>query len=199
MANFDEYITEHLLNPYLSHFSTEGLEIGPGGGRLTVLLVPRTKELYLVESSKTMLKHLKQRFARIPNVHYYHIDGMNLPELPPESLDYVIAFDVFVHFEPRLIYWYLRQIVQLLKPGGTGIIHYANFLTPIGWQQFEMDLESNVQHRSHFAAFDAMCPQLMTKFLEVFRLEAISADIGIIPRDAVAVFRKPLKNLSRVS
>jgi SAM-dependent methyltransferase len=191
IANFEDYINKHVLDPYLPSYATEGLEIGPGGGRLTSLLVPRTKVLHLAESSEAMLRHLKGRFVGANNLHYYHTDGMTLPALRPGSLDYVTAFDVFVHFEARLIYWYLRQMTNLLKPGGTGIIHYANVLTPIGWHEFEIRLESNLQKR-HFAAFGVMCPQLMARFLETLELEIISSDIGVIPRDAIAVFRKPL-------
>ena len=194
IPNFDEYINKHLLNPYLPSGAEEGLEIGPGGGRLTALLVPRTKLLHLAEPSEAMLRHLKQRFAGASNLRYYHTDGMTLPALPPGSLDYVIALDVFVHFEPRLVYWYLRQIMHLLKPGGMGIIHYSNTLTPIGWQQFEMDLEQNVQHRTSFAAFGVMCPHLMAQFLESLGASVISADTGVIPRDAIAVFQKPVKS-----
>lgn len=196
IANFDAYISKHLLDPYLPHGAEEGLEIGPGGGRLTALLVPRTRLLHLAEPSEAMIRHLRQRFAGVSNLRYYHTNGMTLPALPPESLDYVITFDVFVHFEPRLVYWYLRQIMHLLKPSGMGVIHYANVLTPIGWQQFEMDLELNVQHRTSFAAFGVMCPQLMTRFLKSLELEVISADIEVIPRDAIAVFRKPAANRS---
>jgi SAM-dependent methyltransferase len=193
IANFDDYINKYLLNPYLPSCAMEGLEIGPGGGRLTVLLAPRTKVLHLAETSQAMLRHLKERFVGVNNVHYYHTDGMTLPALRPGSLDYVIAFDVFVHFEARLVYWYLRQVAHLLKPGGTGIIHYANVLTPIGWQEFETRLEFNVQKR-HFAAFGVMCPQLMGRFLEALELEMISPDTGLIPRDAIAVFRKPVED-----
>jgi len=196
VANFGEYINKHLLSPYLPSVATEGLEIGPGGGRLTAMLVSRTRVLHLADASEAMLQHLKQRFAGVSNLHYYHTDGMTLPTLPPKSLDYVISFDVFVHFEPRLVYWYLRQIAHLLKPGGTGIVHYANVLPPIGWQQFEIDLEKNLQRRANFAAFGVMCPQLMARFLEACQLEVISVDLGLIPRDAIAVFRKPVKESS---
>lgn len=193
IANLGEYINMRLLNPYLPSSAEGGLEIGPGGGRLTAMLVPRTKTLHLADASKAMLQHLKLRFADMHNLRYYHTDGMNLPVFQPGSLDYVIAFDVFVHFEARLIYWYLRQIAPLLKPGGTGIIHYANVLTPIGWQQFQMDLKSNVRYRASFAAFGVMCPQLMARFLEALELEVVSADIGLIPRDAIAIFRRPVE------
>lgn len=191
VTDFLGYINQHLLDPYLPPDAVEGLEIGPGGGRLTALLVPRTEVLHLADASEAMLQHLKKRFAGVSNLRYYHTNGVTLPALKPSSLHYVIAFDVFVHFEPRLIFSYLRQIVSLLKAGGTGIIHYANALTPIGWQTIEMDLEANCIGRAGFGAFGVMCPQLMQKFLEVLEVEVLSLDLEIIPRDAIAVFRKP--------
>lgn len=189
IANFDAYLIEHLLNPYLPS-ATEGLEIGPGGGRLTRLLLPRTKVLHLVDSSPAMLAHLRRRFTDAPNLRYHRTDGVKLPELQPESIDYVIAFDVFVHFEPRLLFGYLKQISHVLKPGGTGIVHYSNVMTPIGWQQFKIDVKINPESRTHFATLGVMCPQLMERFLQSLQMEIVSSDLGIIPRDAVAVFRK---------
>ena len=191
VAHFDDRICTNLLDKFLPPQAPEGLEIGPGGGRLTSLLIPRTGMLHLADASEAMLRHLKQRFASVSSLRFYHTDGMTLPSLLPSSLDYVISFDVFVHFEPRLVFWYMRQIKQLLKPGGVGLIHYATILSPIGWQQFEMDLEHNVKHRTSFSSFGVMCPQLMGKFLEVLDLQVVSSDVGLIPRDAIVVFRKP--------
>jgi SAM-dependent methyltransferase len=188
---FDRFLEDNLLNLYLPRLAAQGLEIGPGGGRLTQLLLPRTTILHVVDVSEAMLQHLQRRFAPEPKLRYYLADGMTLPALPPESLDYVIAFDVFVHFEPRLVFWYLRQIAPLLQVGGTGIIHYANVLTPGGWRLFEQELELNVRGRQSSGSFGTMCPSLMHKFLEALSLTAIAADTGLIPRDAVAVFRKP--------
>lgn len=191
VANFDKYVCENLLDPYLPSGPTVALEIGPGGGRLTKLLLLRTGTLHVAEPSKALLRHLERRFAGATNLRLHQTDGMTLPPMRPTSLDYVFAFDVFIHFEPRLVYWYLRQIEGLLKPGGTGILTYANVLSPIGWHKFESGLEENVQRRTDPVAFGVMCPQLMVKFLEELRLEVVSADLGLIPRDAVAVFRKP--------
>jgi SAM-dependent methyltransferase len=187
---FEAYLEDNLLDPYLPRRVDQGLEIGPGGGRLTTLLLPRTNVLHVLDPSEAMLRHLRRRFAGESRLRYHLGDGMTLPGLESESLDYVIAFDVFVHFEPRLVFWYLRQISGLLKPGGTGIIHYANVLTPGGWRLFEMDLEINVRGRQSFGTFGTMCPALMLKFLEALPLEVITADTRVIPRDAVAVFRK---------
>lgn len=192
VRQFDRYLEQHVLNPYLPTSAAEGMEIGPGGGRVTALLTPRTNVLHLVDASEAMLAHLHQRFGDMPGLRYYHSDGKTLPALAPSSLDYVIAFDVFVHFEPRLVYWYLQQIAGLLKSGGIGILHYANMLTPIGWQQFLRDVSPNLHARQYFAAFGVMCPAIMEQFLTACGFEIVSADIRAIPRDAVAVFRKPV-------
>jgi hypothetical protein len=39
-----------------------------------------------------------------------------------------------------------------------------------------------------------MCPQLMERFLKALDLQIISSDVGFIPRDAIAVFRKPVRS-----
>jgi len=189
VQHFADYLRCELLDRYLPAHADQGLEIGPGGGRLTSLLIPRTRVLHLSDAAPAMLARLGQRFAQHDNLRFHHGDGMTLPSLEPASLDYVIAFDVFVHFEPRLVFWYLRQIARLLKPGGIGIIHYANVLTQGGWQQFERHLASNVKQRTFFAAFGTMCPELMTRFLTALELEIVSSDIGLIPRDGLAVFQ----------
>jgi SAM-dependent methyltransferase len=191
IAHFSTVFKEKILDTYLPPRAAEGLEIGPGGGRITSLLLPRTTVLHVADPSDAMLKRLKARFAGVGSLQIYHTDGMTLPPLRPSSLDYIVSFDVFVHFEPRLIYWYLRQIKSLLKPGGVGLVHYSSVMSPIGWRQFEADLEQNVRQRASFFAFGVMCPQLMEKFLNVLDLHIISSDLGFIPRDAIAVFEQP--------
>lgn len=192
VAAFDDYLERGLLAPHLPARAGQGLEIGPGGGRVTALLLKRTDVLHLAEPSPTMIKLLQKRFAGEGRLRYHnHTDGKTLPALPAGSLDYALAFDVFVHFEPRLVFWYLRQIAGLLKPGGTGVVHYSNVLTPVGWRQFEADLKANVDSPRYYSSFGVMCPQLMGKFLEALHLEIVAVDTGLIPRDAVAVFRKP--------
>jgi len=191
LQHFTLYLQEELVERYLPAQAEQGLEIGPGGGRLTELLLPRTDVLHVADAAPAMLRHLQRRFSASSQLRFHRTDGMNLPPLPRASLDFVTAFDVFVHFEPRLVFWYLRQIAELLKPGGVGVIHYANVLTEGGWQQFERHLARNVKQRTFFAAFGTMCPELMTRFVGALGLELISSDTGLIPRDALAVFRKP--------
>ncbi len=190
IKNFCRSLNEQVLDRYLPAHSKEALEIGPGGGRLTALLLPKTDLLHAADPSEGMLRRLTERFKNHRSLRTYATDGMTLPPLARDSLDFVASFDVFVHFEPRLVYWYVRQIAPLLKPGGVGIIHYASVMSPIGWRQFENDLEGNVKQRESFCAFGVMCPPLMEHFLKALDLEVLSSDVGFIPRDAIAVFRK---------
>ncbi len=189
IQNFPRFLEREILDKYFPAQCNEGLEIGPGGGRFTSLLLPRTGLLHAADPSEGMLERLRTRFGKMESLRTYITDGMTLPPLKPGSLDFVASFDVFVHFEPRLVFWYLRQIKPLLKAGGLGVIHYASAITPIGWRQFEADLEGNVRQRASFCAFGTMCPQLMERFLKALDLQVISLDLGIIPRDAITVFR----------
>lgn len=191
VARFSAIVNRDILDKYLQRPSREGLEIGPGGGRFTALLLQRTDLLHVADPSSAMIKRLNKRFAGEKSLRVYQTDGMTLPAVGPGTLDFVVSFDVFVHFEPRLVFWYLRQIRDLLRPGGVGVIHYSNVLTPIGWQQFEMDLERNVKQRTYFASFGIMCPELMDRFLRALDFKVHSSNLGIIPRDAIAIFRKP--------
>lgn len=191
VSDFSRFLEEQLLSPHLPGSNLVGMEIGPGGGRMTELLLKRSSRIHAVDASKAMLAALKKRFGSDPRVAYHLSDGMTLPPLGAGSLDYVAAFDVFVHFEPRLVYWYVQQVARLLKPNGIGIIHYANLLTPLGGKQFLGDVERNVRRREAYFSFGVMTPELMGRFLEFTGMTPVSTDIGIIPRDAVAVFRKP--------
>jgi SAM-dependent methyltransferase len=189
VIRFSTIVSTEVLDKYIPCPSHEGLEIGPGGGRFTALLLQRVKLLNVADPSAAMLGRLKKRFEGVEALRMYQTDGMTLPPLGLGTLDFVASFDVFVHFEPRLVFWYLRQIKRLLRPGGIGLIHYSNVMSSIGWQQFEMDLERNVKQRTYFASFGVMCPQLMEQFLKALELEVISLNVAIIPRDAIVVFR----------
>jgi SAM-dependent methyltransferase len=185
-ARFGDYLRERLVEPYIAADSV-GMEIGPGGGRFTALLLPRVRTLHLAEPSKAMIGRLRSRFPGQAALAFHHTDGRTLPPLPGGSLDFCVAFDVFVHFEPRLVFWYLRQIRALLRPGGTAIIHYANVTTPAGLRQFLCEVEGNLDRRRDYSAFGVMSPDLMAALAAASGFEPVSLDLGLMPRDAVAI------------
>ena len=126
-VDFSSYIDNAVLSPYLPRGSAlVGMEIGPGGGRFTRLLLDHSAVIHAVESSAEMGEHIHRRFPHERRLVLHHNDGMTLPDLEPESLDFGVAIDVCVHFEPRRVYHHFRQLARLLKVGGIGIIHHAN-------------------------------------------------------------------------
>lgn len=52
--------------------------------------------------------------------------------LPPESLDYVVAFDVFEHLPAEAIRAALFALAAALRPGGMIVLRYPNGQSPFG-------------------------------------------------------------------
>ncbi|MGQ0590670.1 MAG: methyltransferase domain-containing protein [Sphingosinicella sp.] len=69
-------------------------------------------------------------------------EAIKLPLVPPnfeqvggleaESLDAVVAFDVFEHLEPSAIRSKLAAIARALRPGGRLVLRYPNGQSPLG-------------------------------------------------------------------
>lgn len=117
-------LIEHVLWPNIGP-GGRALEIGPGAGRWSALLVERADSLAVVDISSRCIEQCRARFAGRDNVDYYVNDGESLPFLDDASVDYVWSFDVFVHIAPRVIDSYLSEIARVLRPAGRAVIHHA--------------------------------------------------------------------------
>jgi SAM-dependent methyltransferase len=102
------------------------VEIGPGGGRWSEVLVARCPRVILVDVSERPLELCRKRFAGARNVEYVLSSGNTLPGIAPGSVDAVWSFDVFVHVAPSDQAAYLDEIARVLKPGGVAVIHHAD-------------------------------------------------------------------------
>lgn len=192
---FGEYLDARLFAPHLGT-DLRIMEIGPGGGRVTKLLLPRARVLYAVDISAAMLQRLRARFAKEPRIVPLLIDGTTIDGIAPASLDAVISFDAFVHLDPWEIYRYLEIIHRLLRPGGTGIIHFADVETPIGFELFRAQVPSVVQQGVDCATFSVMTKAIMKQFLLQLGFDIVSLSNDALRRDAVAVFR-PIAQATR--
>ena len=102
------------------------VEIGPGGGRWSVLLAPRSERLVLVDVAQRPLDLVAERLRDAGNVEYVLTDGSAVAGVADASVDAVWSFDVFVHVAPGDQAGYLAEIARVLRPGGIAAIHHAD-------------------------------------------------------------------------
>ncbi len=191
-AQFREYVRRELLDAFLPPGDDlRMVEIGPGGGRLTELLLPRASRIYAVDISSEMLTRLSQRFVESDKLQYVLSDGLTISEVPSGTVDVAISFDCFVHIEPWETLNYLRTLHTLLRPGGVAIIHAPDIETPIGFELFHAQLaETRRGGERPYWGFGPLCKSMLRTFIEGsgFRVHTITNDV--FPRDQVAVFSR---------
>jgi cyclopropane fatty-acyl-phospholipid synthase-like methyltransferase len=122
------YVKRHFLTPYVTPTTTV-LEIGPGGGRWTRYLLT-ARMVYAVDYHQELLDELAVNF-RADNLISIKNSGTDLPGVPPESIDFIFSFGVFVHLDLDLIDAYLRSFKSVLKCGGTVVLQYADKTKPL--------------------------------------------------------------------
>lgn len=134
------------LIPYLKETSVV-VEIGPGHGRWTVMIPPRIQKgtLYLVDISRSCIEYCRKRLGdyppnphdaamvrgtKNPNIQYRVTGGRDLQFCVSSSVDFVFAFDTFVHVEESEVRPYVKEFFRVLKPQGMGVIHHVGNPTP---------------------------------------------------------------------
>jgi SAM-dependent methyltransferase len=96
---------------------TEVLEIGPGYGAVTDLLMGRVPHLTCVEIHEGMAEDLRRRTAG-GNVTVLCEDATRT-SLPPDEFDSAVCFTMLHHIpSPQLQDKLLREVLRVLRPGG---------------------------------------------------------------------------------
>jgi ubiquinone/menaquinone biosynthesis C-methylase UbiE len=116
----------HTVAPCLTS-ETRALEIGPGGGKWTVRLAPRVRELVVFDVAEQMLDRTRRRVASasLSNVTFAHGNGRDMSSVASGSVDLVFSYDVFVHIALEDTVAYLGEIARILRDGGVAILHHA--------------------------------------------------------------------------
>jgi len=184
-------IKKNFIDPFLQkEKQMTSLEIGPGGGKWTEILLELSEKVYCVDISKEMLNRTQKRFSNINNLELVLIDGVTISKIPKNSINFFFTYDTFVHLEPRDIYNYLKQVYFLMKPGAVGIAHYSNVLSKQGWKKFEASIKpENLLNKRISSVFSIMTLEIMTKFLLELGYEILFSD-STHPRDLITAFRK---------
>lgn len=116
-------LIEDVLSPFITEQQTV-LEIGPGGGRWSVILAQFAGKLVLVDLTEKALSVCKARLAKYEHIDFHRTHGSDLSFVPDSSVDLVWSFDVFVHLSPQDTENYLAEIARVLKPKGVAIVHH---------------------------------------------------------------------------
>ena len=170
-----------LINQMMLKYIKQGstvLEIGPGGGRWTPALLQISSRLLLADISSKVLDICKERFKEYPNVEYYLIEDGRLDRLPRDSIDSVWTYDVFVHINPHDTEQYIRDLRNILKPGGIAIVHHPG--------TYPSDEDARKDFRSHVDG------KFFAHLVQKYNMKLLEQDASLPhkPGDLISVFAK---------
>lgn len=167
------------------------LEIGPGGGRLTQILLPKCRKVLAADTSPTMLSMLKERFPASPRLEPVLLNGRGLDPIRDDTVDAAFSFDVFVHLEPWDIFNYLCEIKRVLKPGGKALIHHSNTFSDLGWKRFVGDTAQQVNVPKVWGTLSFMTPEVFKELSERAGLRYLGCDVDSVRRDCISFLERP--------
>lgn len=184
------YLDREVLGPYLEPIHPRLLlEIGPGGGRVTEVLVRRCERLIAADISPLLIRKLKDRFHDSNSIDFIVLDGSSLTGIADHSVDAVVAYDVFVHLTHWDIFNYLLEIRRVLQSDGIAILHHSNVASELGWKHFATEATAQAGRKKMAHTFTPMTSDLMRLFAERAGLEFTTCLTDVIPRDAISILR----------
>jgi SAM-dependent methyltransferase len=104
------------------------LEIAPGFGRWTKLLIPLCTEFVGIDLSEKCIDACRNRFASATHARFFANDGYSLDAAPERTFDLIFSFDSLVHAEYPVLKSYIPQLLAKLSSGGVAFIHHSNLL-----------------------------------------------------------------------
>jgi SAM-dependent methyltransferase len=179
-----------VFTPFLGE-SNVLVEIGPGGGRFTEVLVRNSRVVHAVDTSPHMIESLRARFGEDRGVVYHVADGRGLGMLADGSADAAFSYGVFVHLQHWDIFNYLTEVERVLRPGGKAIIQHSNTFSELGWRRFQAEVPRQLNRRKLRHTFTVNSPQLMAEFIHRAELEVVEMVTNVAKRDCIALLRKP--------
>ena len=160
---FLELLTKHASGEHVA------LEIGSGGGRITVNAASLFNHVYAADISDKMLEQCRKTVSS-SNVSFHKLDGFTLGEFPNNSIDLVYSHDVFVHFSFLQVYSYFKDIERVLTPGGRCIISFYDF-----HRQFDLFKQMSQRYYDQ----KRYPPHMRVHFVTVRMVTSMLKDLGL--------------------
>jgi SAM-dependent methyltransferase len=112
------------------------LELGPGTGRYTRHVLPRCREMILVDYSTLVCGWLREYLRGKGRFRVLHIDRPRFAEVADGAVDFAFANGVFEHIDPDDTDFLLQEFHRVLKPGGELWFNFDNFMSTGGARWF---------------------------------------------------------------
>jgi ubiquinone/menaquinone biosynthesis C-methylase UbiE len=80
-----------------------------------------------VDLNENCIEYCKNKFLDNKNVVFYKNNGLTLPMIEDNSINFVFSWDSFVHMHKNVVESYLVELNRVLKIRGYAFIHHANF------------------------------------------------------------------------
>jgi SAM-dependent methyltransferase len=189
-AEFVAYLDREVFGPFLRPGRTL-LEIGPGGGRFTEVLLSHCDHLIAADTSNQMLQLLRRRFSGRTDIRYIHLDGTGLVGVEDRGVDAVFSYGVFVHLQHWDIFNYLSEVYRVLRPGGQAIIQHSNTFSEDGWQYFLKEVPLQLNRHKRFGTYTVMTPEMMAEFGRRAGLEVVGCRTDVVRTEAISFFVRP--------
>ncbi len=114
----------------------EVLEIGPGIGRVGLILAPRCRSWTGADISSNMLAHAAKRLDGLPNVRLVQLSNVGLAEFSDASFDMVYSTWVFAHLDEVDRWRYVEEAFRVLRSRGRIYIDNTDMEGDEGWAMF---------------------------------------------------------------
>ena len=135
-SSIPELAKEQLINRIRVHsdWHYPGMELGPRVGELTTYLVANDP-LYLVDLDQRFIDATKSQFSELyqNRLRGYVVDVVpDFSALPQAQFGFIFSWDFFNYLSLTTTAVYLKELFQLLRPGGVLMFSYNDGETPTG-------------------------------------------------------------------
>ena len=119
---------DSLLKNVLRQYIRPGghiLEIGPGAGRWTGVLVEMADTFTAVDIAESCIRICRQQYGNKPGTIFLTGNGQDLAGVADASIDSIWSFDVFVHINVRETARYVDEFKRVMHSGSVGVVHHG--------------------------------------------------------------------------